>query len=92
MLDFLRFVDTYNELAPYGEEINVPCMDAEAVNLIFSHGSLVNPPAEFASEIAELRARVIDHSCQCPDCQPDNWSDSDPYESDRDDRYRHDID
>jgi hypothetical protein len=77
VLDFLRFVDSYNELAPYGEEIHLPYLGCHAVDTILSHVSLVNPPAEFAREVAELRARVADHSCQCPDCQPDIWSDSD---------------
>jgi hypothetical protein len=37
----------------------------------------LNPPADFANEVAELRARVADHSCRCPDCEPDMWSDDD---------------
>lgn len=95
VLNFLRFVDSYNELAPFGEEIHLPYIDAEGRDLIFSHVSLVNPPAEFAREVAELRSLVDRYSCQCPDCVPDNWSESHEEYSEEErerDRYRYDSD
>jgi hypothetical protein len=90
VLDFLRFVDSYNELAPYGEEIHLPYMETDAVNIILSHESVANPPPEFADQVAELRARVEGHSCRCPDCDPDSWSHSGP--DDDEDNYRYDSD
>lgn len=80
VLALLRFVDLYNELAPPGEEIHLPYMDTEASDNILNHESVTNPPAEFVADVNELVQRVRDHSCQCPDCEPDNWS-----EDDRDD-------
>lgn len=91
VLNFLRFVDTYNELAPEGEEIHVPYMDSDTVSMILSHESITDPAAEFADDVAELRQRVYSHSCQCPDCAPDNWSDShEDEDDDRDSRYSRD--
>ena len=85
ILNFLRFVNTYNELAPYGEEIHLPFMESDTVSMILSHESVVNPPAEFAEEVIELRSLVEKYSCQCPDCEPDNWSDSGRDDEDDDD-------
>lgn len=76
ILNFLRFVNTYNELAPYGEEIHLPFMESDTVSMILSHESVTSPAAEFAEEVIELRSLVEKYSCQCPDCAPDNWSDS----------------
>jgi hypothetical protein len=84
VLNLLRFVATYNELAPEGELINLPLMTREAVDQIFNHASLVNPPPEFASEIAELRGLVQQFSCGCYDCEDGYSSDRsyDPYRRD----------
>ena len=67
-----------------GEEIHLPCIGAPAAADILSHESVVHPPAEFASEVEELRALVDRYSCHCPDCAPEDWSDDerDPYEDD----------
>ncbi len=86
LLNFLRFVDTYNELAPEGEEIHLPYMDQWAVSTVLSHISVTDPVPEFASEIAELRALVDRYSCRCPDCEPEVWSDRED-DSDSDDSY-----
>ncbi len=75
VLNLLRFVSTYNELAPEGEEIHMPIMDAETVAMILNHESVLNPAPEFAGEVAELRNLVDRFSCRCPDCDPDSWSD-----------------
>jgi hypothetical protein len=84
VLNFLRFINTYNELAPYGEEIHLPPIDDEGREIIFSHESVVNPPAEFAADVAELRDLVDRFSCRCPECEPDAWSDNErDDESDR---------
>jgi hypothetical protein len=71
ILNLLRFVNTYNELAPYGEQIHVPRMPRSAVDQILGHISVANPVPEFASEVAELRALVNE-----------NAEDADGYSSD----------
>lgn len=74
VLNFLRFVSSYNELAPEDEQINLPYLESDMRDTILSHSSVVNPAPEFASEVAELRDLVYRYSCKCPDCDPDNWS------------------
>jgi hypothetical protein len=81
VLDLLRFVTSYNELAPEGEEIHLPYMGSPMVENILSHHSLVHPPPEFAHEIAELRVLIDRYRCHCPDCCPEEWS-ADGYSSD----------
>ncbi len=92
VLNLLRFVETYNELAPYGEEIHMPLMNYEAAQNILTHESVVNPVPEFASEIAELRSLVQKYSCECSNCDPyyvDRYGDG--YTTDSSyDRYRRD--
>jgi len=56
ILNFLRFVHTYNELAPEGEEINIPLIDSYSLAHIVDHPAVKNPPAEFADEVLELRS------------------------------------
>ena len=56
ILNFLRFVHTYNELAPEGEEINIPLIDSYSLGFIVDHPAVKNPPAEFADEVLELRS------------------------------------
>jgi hypothetical protein len=87
VLNFLRFVDSYNEIAPEGEKIRLPYMDRDTVQMILSHESVLNVVPEFAADVAELRERVYHYSCKCPDCDPDNWSDS---RDDEEDRYSRD--
>jgi len=76
VLHLLRFVNSYNELAPEDEQINLPYLEAGIISTILSHESVVNPASEFASDVAELKVLIDQHRCQCPDCEPDNWSDS----------------
>ena len=87
VLNLLRFVETYNELAPEGEEIHLPIMDDETVDMILSHESVVNPAPEFAAEVGELRNLVDSYSCHCRECESDSDSDNDS-ESDSDRRRR----
>lgn len=58
VLNLLRFVTTYNELALPGEEIHLPLIGPMGAQDILSHESVVNPVPEFAAEVAELRALV----------------------------------
>lgn len=56
LLSFLRFVETYNELAPEGEEIHIPRFSAQNIEYVRSHEGVRNVPPEFESEVAELNA------------------------------------
>lgn len=90
VLNLLRFVETYNELAPPGEEIHFPLMPEFAVENLFSHESIVNPAPEFASEVAELRALVERYSAPPPpeDYEDDGYSTESSHRSwGRRDRY-----
>ncbi len=89
VLNLLRFVNTYNELAPEGEKINLPLLPREAVDQMLNHVSLTNTPAEFASEVAELRSLITQFSCYCEGC---DYNDSyDPYEDDRESERARDL-
>jgi hypothetical protein len=86
VLNLLRFVNTYNELAPEGEKIHLPPIPPSAADIILSHISVTHPVPEFASEVAELRA-LVDAYSSCRLCGwggegNDSESDSDS-ESDR---------
>jgi len=58
LLNLLRFVSTYNELAPPGEDIHLPLIPQERADFILSHESVVNPVSEFADQVAEMRSLV----------------------------------
>ncbi len=73
VLNFFRFIYTYNELAPEGEEIRVPHLGRAEVDYILSHPSIVDPAREFANEIAELRAYLDKYSCYCQDNDRDSY-------------------
>jgi len=62
VLNLLRFVTTYNELAPPGEEIHFPLMPPSVVNTILEHSSVRHPPEEFFREINELVSLVNHYS------------------------------
>jgi hypothetical protein len=91
VLNLLRFVKTYNELAPEGEEIHFPLLDGTAAAYILNHESVAYPAPEFAADVAELRALVSEFSCFCEGCdaefemsylQDDDTSSSSPYSRD----------
>jgi hypothetical protein len=83
LLNLLRFVESYNELAPYGEEIHLPLIPQERADDILSHVSIVDPVAEFTAEVAELRALVNRYTEAEPDYDDD---DHDRYSTDSEDR------
>jgi hypothetical protein len=89
VLNFLRFVSTYNELAPEGEDIHLPIMDDGTVEDILNHESVRNPVPEFAAEVAELRALVDRFSCHCRECSPGDYDDSDNDSDDSEESYRY---
>lgn len=88
VLNLLRFVETYNELAPEGEEIHMPLLPQDSAQHILSHESVLNPAPEFAAEVAELRALVSRYSCHCADCNPEEYDDDDRHSYDSDASYR----
>lgn len=81
VLNLLRFVETYNELAPAGEDIHLPLLPQERADFILAHESVVNPAPEFAAEVAELRA-LVERFTEAPQ------EDDDRYSTDSDDSYR----
>lgn len=87
VLNFLRFVTTYNELAPEGEKIRLPLIAPWGVEDILSHESVVNPVPEFAAEVAELRALVERYSMPPQEYDEDGYSTD---STDRSDYYRRD--
>jgi hypothetical protein len=89
VLNFLRFVTTYNELAPVGEDIHLPIMDDGTIEDILNHESVRNPAPEFAAEVAELRALIDRYSCRCRECSPGDYDDSDNESDDSDESYRY---
>ena len=82
VLNLLRFVSTYNELAPEGELINLPQIPHSTVETILSHDSVVHPPPEFAGEVRELRD-LLDAYSACDCC---GW-DHDERSEDTEDEY-----
>ncbi len=94
VLNLLRFVKTYNELAPEGEEIHLPPIGDSGVNNILSHPDLANTSAISEDEAGELRDLVDFYRCRCYDCDGyDDYEseDSDAYiDSYRDSRYNSD--
>lgn len=86
VLNLFRFVASYNELAPAGEDIHLPLLSQERADFILAHESVVNPAPEFAEDVAELRALVQRFTCPCDTCQ--GVEDDDRYSTDSDDSYR----
>jgi hypothetical protein len=74
LLNLLRFVETYNELAPPGEDIHLPLIPQERADFILSHVSVVNPVPEFADQVAELRSLVERYT------EPEPFYDSDDHD------------
>jgi hypothetical protein len=82
LLNLLRFVSTYNEIAPYGEEIHLPLIPQERADDILSHVSIVNAVPEFAAEVRELRSLVNRYT----EAEPEYDDDQDRYSTDSEDR------
>ncbi len=78
VLNLLRFVSTYNELAPEDEDIHLPLLPQNVVDMILNHESVVNPVPEFAADVAELRALV--NRFAAPPEEEDDRRGYDPYE------------
>lgn len=62
VLNLLRFVDSYNELAPEGEDIHLPLIPRHTHDHILNHEGVRNVPPEFAEDVAELRVLLQRYS------------------------------
>ena len=85
LLNLLRFVESYNELAPPGEDIHLPEIPRDQADVVLGHDSVVNPAPEFAADVAELRHLLGRYSCSCSDCYPEEYG---RYSSEDEDDYR----
>jgi hypothetical protein len=70
VLHFLRFVDSYNELAPRDEEIHLPLIPRKSVVKISTH-EWMRATSETRSDVEELRALLHKYSCFCETCDED---------------------
>lgn len=62
VLDFLRFLDTYNEVAAPDEVFMIQAIPKEVQDSILNHHSLLHTPPEFEKEVNELKARLARHA------------------------------
>lgn len=56
LLNLLRFVDSYNELAPLTEQIHFPPMPGHICEQVEEHPSVAETTPEFQAEVSELLA------------------------------------
>jgi type II secretory pathway pseudopilin PulG len=62
ILDFLRFIDTYNEVAEADEIFMLPAIPKKVYDCILTHVSFTHTtPPEFESEVNELKLRLERH-------------------------------
>jgi hypothetical protein len=61
VLNFLRFIDTYNEIAEADEIFMLPAIPKKVCDSILSHTSMTNTPPEFESDVNELKLRLERH-------------------------------
>jgi hypothetical protein len=58
LLDYLRFIDSYNEVASPSEFYTVPRISPRVARHLLSHSSITNPAPEFADTVWELKQRL----------------------------------
>jgi hypothetical protein len=58
LLDYLRFIDSYNETATTSEFYTVPRISPRVARHLLSHSSITNPAPEFADTVWELKQRL----------------------------------
>lgn len=68
LLHFLRFVDSYNDLAPCKEEIHLPLIPRKSVYKVLAH-EWMRASQETFNEVAELRTLIHKYSCFCEKCE-----------------------
>ena len=69
LLQFLRFVDLYNEIAPADELISLPVMTYDDRMYLLEHYLFADVPPHFKNDVDELWDRVARHECVCRDCR-----------------------
>jgi hypothetical protein len=69
ILNFLRFVETYNELASPDQKIYLPAFPESIYQYIVAHPGVAEPVPEFYEEVAELRHLLNKYRCVCLDCE-----------------------
>ena len=62
LLNFLRFLDSYNEVAAPDEVFMIQAIPKEVQDSILNHISLRRTPPEFEREVNELKARLARHA------------------------------
>jgi hypothetical protein len=61
LLNFLRFIDTYNEVAEADELFMLPAIPKKVYDSILTHVSLTNTAPEFEKDVKELKLRLERH-------------------------------
>jgi len=61
LLNFLRFIDSLNEINNGNETFMMDAIPHELMGRILSHSSIVSPPTEFKDDAYELVDRVMRH-------------------------------
>lgn len=69
VLHFLRFVDSYNEVAPVHEKINLPLLQHKSVVKILTHEWLFSYSEENRKDVADLRSLIKKYTCFCAECE-----------------------
>ncbi len=78
VLNLLRFVSSYNELAPEGEKIQMPIIPDEKVMYIYNHPDVYTNEPSLAKDMPEFNSLLHEFSCQCRECRmAGDYSDSD---------------
>lgn len=62
ILDFLRFLDSYNEVAEAEDVFMIQAIPHSVLQMILNHPSIQNTPPEFQNEVNELRWRLERHA------------------------------
>lgn len=62
LLNFLRFVDSLNEINNGDETFMMDAIPYETLARMLSHNSIANPPVEFQGEVDELIERLVQHA------------------------------
>lgn len=62
LLDFLRFIDSYNEVAEPGDLLMMRAIPNEVIRYILSHRSIRETPPEFRDQVNELKWRLSRHA------------------------------
>lgn len=62
LLNFLRFVDSLNEINNGDETYMMDAIPYETLARMLSHSSIATPPPEFQGEVDELIERLVQHA------------------------------